>query len=134
MYRSSHSTIKGESMILRMLVVICCILASCISRNSVNIPKTSPLTHGISFSGGNGDSFHEAVKINGARDKSTGVASEYRYISDKHGVRGTDWFLVGQTVIREKSKIVDVIEIQLKEASDRRIFYFDVTDFMVKKR
>jgi hypothetical protein len=127
--------LKEEAMFLRILMVVCFLLmGGCNSRNTVNIPKVTEIPPGISFSGGSGESFHDAIKITGARDKSSGIAAEYKYISDKQGARGTDWFLVGQTVIREKSLIVDVIEIQLKKDTDRRIFYFDVSDFMIKKQ
>jgi len=124
-------------MFFRLLVIVSLFVIStgCISRNSVNMSGKTAQAEGISYTGGNGDTFHDAVIINGAQDKSAGVAAEYSYISEKHGVRGTGWLLVGQTVIREKNKIVDVIEIQLGDnSSDRRIFYFDVSDFIGKRR
>jgi len=124
-------------MTFRLVVVIgiFAFILGCTTRNEVRISKTPEHIPGISYSGGDGESFHEAIKINGARDKTTGVAAEYSYISTKYGARGTGWFLVGQTVIREKNKIVDVVEIQLgNNPSDRRIFYFDVSDFLGKKR
>jgi hypothetical protein len=133
-YRVSCSTTKEEAMFLRMLMMVGIIALGCSSRNSIKVPKTPQIQPGISFSGGSGESFHDAVKITGVRDKSSGIEAEYKYISDKHGLRGIGWFLVEQTVIREKNKIVDIIEIELKTESDRRIFYFDVSDFMGKRK
>ena len=123
-------------MLLRLVAVlsIFMITVGCSGRNSVKMSAKPEHIPGISYSGGSGDSFHEAVIINGARDKSAGIAAEYQFISEKHGARGTGWFLVGQTVIREKNKIVDVIEIHLGDTNDRRIFYFDVSDFLGKRR
>lgn len=120
-------------MLLRLLLLSLLLLASCVSRNTVKLTKSPANPPGISYSGGSGESFHDAVEINGARDKSSGVSAEYNFISEKHGIRGTDWYLVGQTVIREKNKIVDVVEIQVQNTSDRRIFYFDVSGFLGKK-
>jgi hypothetical protein len=109
-------------------------MSGCISRNSVKLPENAAIPARITFSGGSGESFHDAVIILGARDKTEGVAAEYKYISDKYGRRGVEWLLVGQTVIREKNKIVDVIEIELNNSSERRIYYFDVGDFLGKRR
>lgn len=88
---------------------------------------------GITYTGGNGESFHNAIIISGAKSKSEGAAAEYNYISEKYGTRGEGWLLVGQTVIRERNKIVDVIEIQVDSEMNRRIFYFDVSEFLLKR-
>ena len=115
-------------MLMRAIVVICMLVISCTPRQSTKGAG------GVNFTGGNGESFHEAVTIAGAKSKSEGVAAEYKYITNLHGKRGTEWQLVGQTVIREKNKIVDVVEIQLGSVSDRRIYYFDVSDFLGRRR
>lgn len=120
-------------MIARLIVVAFLVLSGCSSSRSLSTGKDGHIP-GISFSGGSGESFHDAIVINGARNKTDGVAAEYKYITDIHGQRGSGWSLVGQTVVREKNKIVDVVEIQLKSAMDRRIYYFDVSDFLGAKR
>ncbi len=118
-------------MILRVFAVMCIFILGCSPQQMANRNSGS----GITYSGGTGESFHEAIIISGAKNKSDGVSAEYRFISDQHGRRGNKWLLVEQTVIREKNKVVDVIEIQLNNASfDRLIFYFDVTDFILKRR
>lgn len=121
-------------MTVRCLLVAVIMLFGCSSNQSLRSGRYSDKPTSVSYSGGTGDSFHEAVKIRGARNQSDGVAAEYYFISKIHGMRGTDWFLVGQTVVREKNKIVDVVEIQLKSADDRRIYYFDASDFLSKRR
>jgi hypothetical protein len=115
-------------MLLRAIVVIGMLILSCSPRQATSIPGR------ITFSGGSGEAFHDAVVISGTRNKSEGIAGEYSFISKLHGKRGEGWQLVGQTVIREKNKIVDVVEIQLGSVSDRRIYYFDVSDFLGKRR
>jgi hypothetical protein len=121
-------------MVLRCLLIAVVMLLGCSGSQSLRSGRYSEKPPAVSYSGGTGDSFHEAVKINGARNQSDGVAAEYYFITKIHGMRGTDWFLVGQTVVREKNKIVDVVEIQLKSADDRRIYYFDASDFLSNRR
>ncbi|MCX7725845.1 MAG: hypothetical protein N2053_03235 [Chitinispirillaceae bacterium] len=80
---------------------------------------------------GKGASFHEPVVVKGVNSHKEGIAAEYRYISDIHGKRGEDWFLVGQTLIKQENKVVDVVEIQLN-TNERKIIFFDATDFINK--
>jgi hypothetical protein len=115
-----------------MLFVICAALYSCSPRQAVNSGGPMELASNISFSTDKGESFHDAVIVNGVKNQREGVAAEYRYISDLHGQRGEDWFLVGQTVIQNQDKLVDVVEIQLNNPVDRKIIYFDATAFLLK--
>ena len=115
-------------MVLRVIAVLCIVMFGCTQPESVKNSSS------ITYSGGNGESFQNAIVITGANNKSAGVSAEYKYITDKYGPRGSGWLLVGQTVIREKNKIVDVIEIQLADSTDRRIYYFDVSDFLTGRR
>ena len=112
----------------RIVVMAVFLLLSCAPRQASKGPS------GINYAGGSGESFHEAIVISGAKSKGEGIAAEYKYISGKHGSRGDGWLLVGQTLIREKNKIVDVLEIQLGNSPDRRIYYFEVSDFLGKRR
>jgi hypothetical protein len=77
-----------------------------------------------------GTSFTEAVVLADASSPSEGFAAEYKYISKLHGQRGQDWFLIGQTIIKENDKVVDVVEIKLNNSFDRRIFFFDASTFV----
>ena len=120
-------------MFVRLILLLFTLLIGCTPNSAVKSVSREP-GKGITYSGGDGGSFQEAVTITGALNQGDGVAAEYHFISEKYGQRGTGWLLVGQTVIREKNKIVDVIEIQLGETADRRIFYFDVSDFSWKGR
>ena len=83
------------------------------------------------FSNGKGESFNDAVVVGGVNSRYEGVAAEYQYISGLHGMRGQDWFLVRQTVVKNQDRILDVVEIQLKDPSFRKVFYFDATSFLM---
>lgn len=117
-------------MVSRFFLFVCICLCTCSTRSTLHSSKTGPLPPGITYSGGDGESFQNAIKISGTKNQNDGILAEYHYISKKYGERGTGWFLVGQTVIREENKIVDVIEIDLGNSKGRRIYYFDVTGFL----
>lgn len=119
-------------MVIRVIAVVCIFLSLCTQPQTVKSSRND--LSGITYSGGNGESFHNAIIISGAKSKSAGISAEYKYITDKYGPRGSRWLLVGQTVIREKNKIVDVVEIQLIDSAEHRIFYFDVSDFLTGRR
>ena len=121
-------------MAVRIVIVVCILLLGCTPRQYVKKVKKRQVVSEVVLSGGSGESFQEAVIITGTKNQSESVDAEYQFISKIHGQRGIGWHLVGQTVIREKNKIADVIEIQLRDSSDRRIYYFDVTDFLGKRK
>ena len=60
-----------------------------------------------------------------------GVVSEYCYITFKHGVRDTDWSIVGQALLGKEDKKYDRLTIELSDET-RKIFFFDITDFFGK--
>lgn len=116
-----------------MLVLIAVVLYSCSPRQAINSNSIGDIASNCSFSTDKGESFHDAVVVNGVKSQREGLAAEYRYISDLHGRRGQDWFLVGQTVISDQKKVVDVVEIQLNSPADRRVIYFDATSFLLRE-
>ncbi|MBN1577029.1 MAG: hypothetical protein JW913_10780 [Chitinispirillaceae bacterium] len=120
-------------MLFRVVAVLCILIFGCGSSLSARRAGRQS-SSGITYTGGSGESFHDAIIISGAKSKSAGISAEYIYITQKYGMRGKGWLLVGQTVIRERNKIVDVIEIQLDGAMNRRIYYFDVSEFLLRRR
>lgn len=110
------------------------IFASCGNRQTMKVEQKNELPARIQFSEGNGDSYEDAVIITGVHKQHEGLDAEYSYISQKHGIKNQDWRVVGQTIIREKNNVYDIIEISLTSDSDRRIYYFDVTAFPWKKK
>ncbi len=90
----------------------------------------SLITNGkIKFTGGDGSSEKNAIVIDGARSGREGVPAEYIFISKKHGNRERDWKLHGQSLLGEKGKSVDFIEIEILETKNIVGYYFDITDF-----
>jgi hypothetical protein len=119
-------------MVVRCIVLsILAITLGCASQQSVS--KSKAAAH-ITFSGGSGDSYEDAIVINGVLKQSEGVEAEYRYISTIHGIKDKNWKIDGQTMYRDEKKIFDVVEISLIPAGDKRIYYFDVTGFPWKRK
>lgn len=87
----------------------------------------------IKFSNNTGSSFHEAIIISGATSRKQGFEAEYQYINDRFGQRSKDWYLLRQTIVYENNKIVDVIEIEVRQPISRQIFFFEVTPFFSMK-
>lgn len=112
------------------IFVIALFLISCSGKTALKSTSSSDATN-ISFSDHTGSSFNDAVVVKGVSNLKDGLAAEYHYISSLHGKRGDDWFLLGQTLIHEQNKLVDVIEIELKNSADRRIFFFDATSMVI---
>jgi hypothetical protein len=110
----------------------CIAVFSCASRQPIRKGGALDVVPSCSFSENEGSSFHDAVIVSGVKNQREGMAAEHQFISKLHGQRGEDWFLVGQTIIHEQNKIVDVIEIQINNSPDRKIFYFDATSFLMK--
>lgn len=122
-------------MFLRTLMVLAVmIVAGCGGRQDFGPGKKIEISPRIQFSGGSGESYEDAVKITGVEKQSEGLDAEYKFISDKHGVKNRDWTVAGQTIIKEEKGIFDVIEIRLGSDSDRRIYYFDVSSFPWKRK
>lgn len=110
------------------------IVTGCVTRMAVKNGSQGPRLPKISYSDASGDSYKEAVKITGAQKQSQGVEAEYNWISKKHGLKDRDWKIVGQVMIHEDGNVYDVIEISLGTQTDRRIYYFDVSDFSWKRK
>jgi len=83
----------------------------------------------IKFTGGDGSSKENAIKIDGAKSGSEGIPAEYIYISKKHGNRDVDWKLQGQSLLGDKGKSYDFVEIEIQESKTIVGYYFDITDF-----
>lgn len=108
------------------------LLVSCSGKTALKATSSTDAKD-ISFSDHTGSSFNDAVVVKGVSNLKDGLAAEYHYISSLHGKRGDDWFLLGQTLIHEHNKLVDVIEIELKNSADRRIFFFDATSMVTNE-
>ncbi|MCX7726087.1 MAG: hypothetical protein N2053_04485 [Chitinispirillaceae bacterium] len=119
-----------EFKILLLIGFFVCCQLNCAYLKAKKQENPSP---SVVYSGGNGESFQEAVIITGVKSKGELINAEYEFISKKYGTRGKGWLLVGQTLIQEKNRVFDVIEILVYGLNGEKILYFDVTDFMLDK-
>jgi hypothetical protein len=85
----------------------------------------------ITFKGGPGDTTATAVVISGAPNSRAGIDGEYYFLMKKFGKPKADWQLQRQSVIHEKGKVYDRMDIELKDGSKKTIF-FDITEFFGK--
>lgn len=115
-----------------LLITMATLFTSCTNRYSSSSEKVLSIEPSIKYSQTPGNSFYDPIIVYGASSTAEAIAAEYHYISTLHGKRGLDWFLLCQTAIAEKNKIVDVLEYSLNDSDDRRILYFDTYSFPKK--
>lgn len=108
-----------------VIIVASLILVSCSNRSIIN--NNTSLDANFSMVPDSA-SFHKAVVVFSAETPKGLFTAEYQYISDLYGQRGNDWFLMSQTIIQEKDKIVDVVEIKGKKPFEQSVIFFDVTN------
>lgn len=118
------------------IIVMVFFLAGCASRqaDSIKGDHKVEVAEKVKYGGGKGDSPEDAVVITGVHKQTEGVVAEYDYISTLHGEKNKNWSLYGQSILKEKDKVFDVIEIKLIDFNgEQRIYYFDVTSLPWKK-
>ena len=74
-----------------------------------------------------GGTLDTAVVIH-AQQIGSGVGAQYRFITMKHGSRGTDWQLVRQSVMEHDGKHISAVEIELKDERQTTC-YFDLSEY-----
>jgi len=85
----------------------------------------------IAFKGGTGETMETAVVITGAANTKKGIDAEHYYLHKTFGPRNKAWKLERQSVLRDKGKVYDRMEIELKGGAKKSIF-FDITEFFGK--
>lgn len=79
------------------------------------------------FGGGTGETIEKAIVIN-TISPLIGVAAEYEYVSKVCGEINVNWSLKTQSIIEEKNRYYDVLQVELN-SGESRSFYFDITQF-----
>jgi len=120
--------------ILPGLLLLLLSLAGCAGRQSGTLKSQEAAAAEVNYTGGTGESIEDAVKITGIDNQSAGLDAEYAYIAKKHGLRNKDWRVTNQSVVQEKGKMYELIEIDLILSKGQRIYYFDVSAFPWKKK
>ncbi len=105
--------------------------ANSVYAQAVQPAPEPPARPKISFTGGPGDTTATAVIISGAPNSRVGIDAEYYYLGKKFGQRNVDWKLKRQSVLQEKGKVYDCMEIEMKDGSKKTVF-FDITEFFGK--
>jgi hypothetical protein len=77
-----------------------------------------------------GDSLETAVVIHRASNSEEGIKAENQYLSEKFGQRGFDWNKKGQSLIGKEDKHYDKLDIELKDGTNKTV-YFDITEFFI---
>ena len=85
----------------------------------------------ITYKGGPGDTPETAVVISGAPNSMAGIAAEYSYLKKKFGRENDDWMLTRQSVLQQKGKVYDRMDLDLKNGSKKTVF-FDISEFFGK--
>jgi hypothetical protein len=76
------------------------------------------------FQGGDGSNCEHAIVIRGAANEWEGVASEYRYLEERH----PGWTLKGQSLVRSGDRSYDLLEFASADGTARRAC-FDISEF-----
>jgi hypothetical protein len=100
------------------------------AQSAAPAPK-KPAKIKITFKGGPGYTTSTAVVILGAPNSRVGIDAEYYFLKKKFGKPKVDWNLKRQRVVREKGKVYDRMDIELKDGTKKTIF-FDITEFFGK--
>lgn len=91
--------------------------------------KKKPMKIGkITFEGGDGSSFEEAVVIKGAKDTMEGIEAESKWMEKKH--RG--WEKGDQALVSKDGKHYDRIDYSKPKDGKKMTIFFDITDFYGK--
>lgn len=78
----------------------------------------------LEFAGGDGTTCEKAIVIKGATSELEGVASEYRYLSERH----PGWSLKEQSLLHSGDRSYDLLKFVTADGKERRAC-FDISEF-----
>ena len=97
----------------------------------VSAPGTAAEVDGrVTFSGGDGSSYANAIVIHVAAVDLTKLSSEFDYIADRHGSEGAGWQMIDGNTVARGDHMYDIIRIYLPAEKRKRVYFFDVTDLV----
>ncbi len=109
-------------------MMLCVIFSGPASAQPAPGPAAKPQ---ITFKGGPGDTLESAVVILGAPNSMAGIEAEYSYLGKQFGRRNVDWNLRRQSVLQQKGKVYDRMDLDLKDGGKKTVF-FDISEFFGK--
>jgi len=96
------------------------------------------------FAEGNGSSMENAIVIKNisnyekceteddiSQEYGKSIGQEYAYMESEFGIKGKDWKLNMQRLIRTDDKLYDVIDIELLPSNEKKKLWFDVTEPLI---
>jgi hypothetical protein len=119
---------------MKTFSLVLCVIMLCISFSgsaSAQSAPEQPAKPKISIKGGPGDTPETAFVILGAPNSRVGISAEYYALEKKFGRQNAEWKLKRQSVLNEKGKVYDRMEIELKDGAKKTVF-FDITEFFGK--
>lgn len=81
----------------------------------------------ITYEGGVGESFEDAIIIKGQKNNLNAVSWEHEYLHDKYTKNNIKWQVAKQCLRHQGEKAYDVLEVVFP-VGERRCFYFDITE------
>jgi hypothetical protein len=102
------------------------LLAACQTTQANAAPPNIQAPQGVTYAGGDGSSYAEAVIVKAANEDD-GVSAEYYWLAQRYPgcKRGQ------QSSIEQKGKMYDLLEITTAKG-EKKTVYFDITDFYGK--
>lgn len=112
----------------KWIVFLSCIIFLLFPTTAFTVDSSSLKdTHGTSADR-DGSSFEKAIIIKYIGDYSKSIDQEYKYIKRHFGVRGKDWQLMEQSLIKKNNKAYDEMVIKLFPSQEIKTLYFDITE------
>jgi hypothetical protein len=93
----------------------------------------------ITYSGGDGSAFENAMIITGATNDTDLAVAELLFVSNKIGIMGKDWKLIGQYPINKEgfnyaSGNIDLVDIMKLKDKSYESFYFNKSSLIQEQR
>lgn len=117
---------KAIYILLPAVLLVGCASTKSESPKAGFVKSESAERGGVTFSGGDGSSYEQAVVIKGAKNEEAGVAAEHAWLKQRY----PGYVETKQSLMSSNDRDYDLIEI-ITEQGNKSI-YFDITDFFGK--
>ncbi len=118
--------ISIASLFFTGLIIQSCSSTKQVSNSGLSLTADTTIVYGkIRYSGGNGSSKANAIKIHNAKNARDGIPAEYYYIKKVE----KKYSMISQALIMD-SLVYDKLTIRVK--GGKKEYWFDITDFFGK--
>jgi hypothetical protein len=120
---------------LPFFLFVMLLLLSCASHTVMdNDANKGNKRDSVSDSGGNGDSYENAIVLAGGKDHTDAVEYEQNYIAKLWGEKDKNWKISEQTTVEENNRKIDMIQVEVIKTGKKHFFFFDVNYYYKKKK